>query len=73
MWGSMCGVNFVSYVDQNLRETSNKLLFGRGSQNYTSMDSDSWTESDIVAGTEQAVHIIREYSTIFLGPKTFPR
>jgi len=68
VWGEFC---FICRPES--AETSNKLLFRRGSQNCTSMDSDSWTESDIVAGTDQAVRFIWESSTIFLGPKTLPR
>lgn len=62
VWGAFCFIRRPASA-----ETSNNVLFGRGSQNCTSMGSDSWTESDIVAGTDQAVHFVGESSKVFLG------
>jgi hypothetical protein len=51
VWGEFCFIRRTASA-----ETFNEVLFGRGPQNCTSIGSDSWTESDTVAGTDQAVH-----------------
>lgn len=68
VWCVFCFIRRTAYA-----ETSNNVLFGRGSQNCTGVGSGSYTESDIVARTDQAVHFIWESSKVFLGPKTLPR